>query len=215
MTFNRSPTYQVHSRKRVINLYRLLFTHFRSYPWRCIIKLGRAAYLLSRVPKLIGDVRAFVETWKKRSFQLDFEGWIGILRIPLHTFQGPFGFYCQLTRRKLCKFIHIKCIYIYNYIPIIIKCTMYVFCTIYIGFVLCFLHHLNDLVCPKPRIFFPWEILGVAGCKKPSTVGRKDAFSDWFATWSSSPEWFGRWCAVRLLCCPAWRRSRKIISMIK
>lgn len=24
-------------------------------------------------------------------------------------------------------------------------------------------------------------------------VGRKDAFSDWFATWSSSPEWFGRW----------------------
>lgn len=24
-------------------------------------------------------------------------------------------------------------------------------------------------------------------------VGRKDAFSDWFALWSSSPEWFGRW----------------------
>ena len=26
-------------------------------------------------------------------------------------------------------------------------------------------------------------------------VGRKDAFSDWFALWSSSPEWFGRWTA--------------------
>jgi len=24
-------------------------------------------------------------------------------------------------------------------------------------------------------------------------VGRKDAFSDWFALWSSYPEWFGRW----------------------
>ncbi|CAJ1425760.1 unnamed protein product [Effrenium voratum] len=24
-------------------------------------------------------------------------------------------------------------------------------------------------------------------------VGREDAFSDWFAMWSSTPEWFGRW----------------------
>lgn len=71
------------SRKRyVTSLYRLLFTYFKSFPWRCIIKLGRVVYLLSRVLKLEADTPPHIP---------------GPIRILLSIW----------PEEKLCKFIHI------------------------------------------------------------------------------------------------------------
>lgn len=46
-----------------------------------------------------------------------------------------------------------------------------------------FLHPAPSISCGTHRVSSQFSGLG----------GREDAFSDWFAMWSSTPEWFGRW----------------------